>query len=130
MTQLVGPRAEYRGVEYAAEFTDSSGGEVELVHFGEDVPDGFAMVRPLVSARTVLSADCAEVREVVLTAQWLGVDVRILQPTPQEALLLIEHPEIDQIERTRAREVEPGYYDVVAPKSELTSSGGMINVHQ
>lgn len=130
MTQMVGPRAEFEGVEYVAEFTEPSGGEVELVHLGEDVPPGFEVVRPLVSARRVLAADCQEVHEVVLTAQWLGVDARILQPTAEDALLLLEQPEIDEIERTRAREVEPGYYEVIAPKEELTSGGGVSNALQ
>lgn len=130
MTHLVGPRAEFEGREYAAEFTEPSGGQVELVHIGDDVPDGFEPVRPMVSARTVLSSQCDEVHEVVLSAQWLGADARILQPTAEEALLLLAQPEVDVIERTRAQEVEPGYYEVVAPKSELASGGGMANVLQ
>ncbi|CAM4143991.1 hypothetical protein [Janibacter anophelis] len=130
MTHLVGPRAEFEGREYAAEFTEPTGGQVELVHFGEDVPPGFEPVRPMVSARTVLSAQCEQVHEVVLSAQWLGVDARILQPTSQDALLLLEQPDVDAIERTRAREVEPGYYEVVAPKSELAHGGGVSNVLQ
>lgn len=59
MTHLVGPRAEFEGREYAAEFTEPSGGQVELVHIGDDVPDGFEPIRPMVSARTVLSSQCS-----------------------------------------------------------------------
>lgn len=127
ITQLVGPRAAVDGREFVAEFTEASGAQVELVWFGQDVPPGFEPVRPGVSTRVVASAACEQVHEVVLSATWRGVGARVLQPGADEALLLLDQPEAEQVEATGAREVEPGYFEVVAPKSELVDGGGVSN---
>lgn len=127
VTQLVGPRAVFEGREFVAEFTDVSGERVELVCFGEDVPVGFEPVRPGVSTRTVASAACDQVHEVVLSATWRGVEARVLQPGADEVLLLLDQPEVEQVEGTGAGEVEPGYFEVVAPKGELVDGGGVSN---
>lgn len=130
ITQLVGPRAAVGGREFVADFMDASGERVELVWFGDDVPEGFEPVGPGASARVVASAECEQVHEVILSASWRGVEARVLQPAANEALLLLDQPTVEQIESTGAREVEPGYFEVVAPKGELVDGGGVSNALQ
>lgn len=130
ISQLVGPRAVIDGREFVAEFTDASGEHVELVNFGEDVPTGFEPVHAGASTRTVASMECEQVHEVVLSATWRGAAARILQPTATEALLLLDQPTVEQVDGTGASEVEPGYFEVVAPKGELVDGGGVSNALQ
>lgn len=127
VTQLVGPRAVVDGREFVADFTDVSGEQVELVWFGDDAPAGFEPVGTGVSARVVASAECDQVHEVILSASWRGVEARVLQPAVNEALLLLDQPTVEQVEALGAREVEPGYFEVIAPKGELVDGGGQSN---
>lgn len=130
VTQLVGPRAVVEGREFVADFMDASGERVELVWFGDDVPGGFEPAAPGVSTRVMASAECDQVHEVVLSASWRGVDARVLEPAANEALLLLDQPSLDQVEALGAREVEPGYFEVIAPKGELVDGGGVSNALQ
>lgn len=130
VTQLVGPRAAIGGREFVADFMDASGERVELVWFGDDVPGGFEPAAPGVSTRVIASAECDQVHEVVLSASWRGVDARVLQPAADEALLLLDQPTAEQVEALGAHEVEPGYFEVIAPKGELVDGGGVSNALQ
>lgn len=124
-THMVGPRATVDGVEYPAELLDPGPSEVQLVHLGEDLPRGFETARPRVAVRTVPIREVSELRAVQLSASWLDMTVRVLHPGADDALVAVEQPTVAQVERSRFDEVEPGYYEGLAPKAELSSTGGV-----
>lgn len=125
-TQIVGPRGVVDGQEHAAEATDPTAEHVELIALGEQVPAGFTTTRPLVSTRVLAARDCERVHEVRVLLDWLGTPARLLQGgSDGMLLLLLEQPSVEQVERTGAREVEPGYYEVMAPRDEVTPLPGI-----
>lgn len=120
---LVGPRATWRGEEYAAELLDEAPGEVELVHVGEQVPEGFGPVRPLVAARRVPRDEC-DVFERVVTAVWRSLTCRVLDRDATSARILLEHPPADAAARPGVGEVEPGLFEATVALEELEALSG------
>jgi hypothetical protein len=121
---LVGPRATWQGVEYAADLTPE-GDEVELVAIGPDVPDGFSSPRPMVSTRRVAVGECSVIDRVI-TAVWRGVRCRVVDQDESQALLLLVTDDPATVERLGATEVEPAVFEVVAPLAELTETDGHV----
>ena len=120
---LVGPRATWQGEEYAAELLDEAPAEVELVHVGEQVRDGFRTVRPLVAVRRVPREEC-DVFERVVTAAWRSLTCRVLDRDATSARILLEHPSADAASRAGVGEVEPGVFEVTVALAELEALSG------
>jgi hypothetical protein len=120
---LVGPRAVWGGAEYPADLSLDRRA-VELVHVGPDVPPGFEAVRPQVSRRVVPVGECERVFDLVLTARWHEVPVRVLQPVGERALVLLLTDDPEAARRLGAGEVEPGVFEATAPVAELTGTAG------
>ena len=126
---LVGARARWNGLDLPAEFVPGEQ-SMELVWVGgEDVPEGFEAVRPRTHFRVVPMAECEEIFEVVITARWQGVPVRVLQKDAADrALVLLENPEWDVVGRIGAGAVEPGIFEATVPFAELTDVESVANV--
>lgn len=121
---LVGPRAEWNGLDLPAALVPDSD-DVELVHVGRDsAPEGFEEGRPQVWRRVVPVAECARVFELVLTAEVSGVPVRILQRAGAEALVLLLSDDPAAVQDLQAREVEPGVFETVVPAERLSNAAG------
>lgn len=120
---FVGPRAVWEGEEYPADFTPDRRG-VELVHVGQQPRAGFEAVRPQISRRIVTVGECDRVFDLVLTARWREVPVRILQRAGDQALLLLLGDDPEDVRRLGADEVEPGIFEATAPAGELTDTSG------
>lgn len=122
-TPLVGPRARWRGSELAA---DVVGDSVLLSMRGDTGPEGWEQVRPQTWVAAVPASEC-ELFEVVLTATWQGVPVRILSSGPAGArvLLLIDDPE--QAEALGADTVEPGVFEATVSPADLAETHGVTN---
>jgi len=126
---LVGARARWNGLDLPAEFVPGEQ-SMELVWVGgEDVPEGFEAVRPRTHFRVVPMAECEEIFEVVITARWQGVPVRVLQKDAADrALVLLENPEWDVVGRIGAGAVEPGIFEATVPFAEVTDVESVANV--
>lgn len=120
---FVGPRAAWQGAEYPADFTPDQRG-VELVHVGEQPPEGFEAVRPQVSRKIVEVGACDRVFDLVLTARWREVPVRVLQRSGDQVLVLLLSDDPEDARRLGAGEVEPGIFEATAPADELTDTSG------
>lgn len=120
---LVGPRATWQGSEYAAELLDEAPAEVELVHVGEQVPEGFRTVRPLVAVRRVPRDEC-DVFERVVTAVWRSLTCRVLDRDATSARLLLEHPPAEAASLPGVGEVEPGVFEATVALEELGALSG------
>lgn len=124
-THLVGPRAVVDGVEYPAELLHLDATQVEVAHVGDDVPPGFRQVRPSLATRRVGLDEVERLHSVNLRCSWLGMRVRALLPMGAETLVLAEQPTLEEVERSRLGEVEPGIYEGVAPRDELVVGEGV-----
>lgn len=120
---LVGMRATWEGVEYAAELTGNPDGEVELAAVGERSLEGFETVRPLVSVRRVPLAEC-DLFERHVTATWRSLECRLLDQGATTARILVEHPSSDRTDLPGLGEVEPGIFEATVPLAELASVTG------
>jgi len=126
---LVGARAKWRGLDLPAEFLPNGQEGVELVWMGDEgTPAGFEEVRPAIHRRLVPFSECEEIFEVVITASWNGIRVRVLQRAGDEALVLLENPEWDEVTRIRAGVVEPGIFEATVPFAELVDVESIANV--
>lgn len=126
---VVGPRAKWRGHDLSADFLPNNQAGVELVWIGDDgVPDGFEQIRPMIHRRLAPFSECDEIFEVVITASYHGVPVRVLQRAGDEALLLLENPTWDHVQELQPGPVEPGYFELTVPSAELESVRSVANV--
>lgn len=123
-TPLVGPRARWHGAELVA---DVVGDGVLVGALGDSGPEGWEQVRPGVWSAAVPVQEC-EVFEVVLTATWRDVPVRVLASdgSTSQVLLLLSDDE-EQAEAVGARLVEPGVYEAAAATDELVGVQGVTN---
>lgn len=122
---LIGPRARWRDLDLPAGLSPDAE-TVELVWVGTDEPpEGFEPTRPRVCARSVPAAEC-EVFEVVVTARWRDVDVRVLQQARDEALLALLDPDVDTVNRLGAVALDPHLFEVTAPAEELSDVRGLV----
>lgn len=120
---LVGPRARWRGSEFAA---DVVGDSVLLSMRGDTGPEGWERVRPQTWVLAVPADDC-ELFEVVITAQWQGVPVRVLSSGPAGARVLLLIDDVVQAEGLGASTIEPGVFEATVATSELSDTGGVTN---
>ncbi len=128
---IVGPRARWRGHDLPADFLPGAQPGVELVWIGDDgVPDGFEQVRPMIHRRLAPYSECEEIFEVVITATYRGVPGRILQRAGEEALLLLENPTWEKVQELQPGAVEPGYFELAVPVTELEGVQSVANVWQ
>lgn len=121
---LVGPRAQHGGLDLPCSYTADQQ-SVEMVWVGdEQVPEGFAQVRPGIHVR-VLPVSACEVFDIALVARWRDHPVRVLQQVGEEVLVLVTPESAADVEELGAAEVEPGVYQAVAPAAELTETEGV-----
>ncbi|MFC8192045.1 hypothetical protein ACFUMH_10330 [Cellulomonas sp. NPDC057328] len=122
--RFVGPRAVWRGVEHAADLVGD--GQVELVAAGPAQPEGFTPARPMTWVRRVPVAECTQVSATVLEATWRSVRVRVLDTAGDGARVLLQEPSGGEVARLGAGEVEPGFFEAVAPRDELVDVAGTV----
>ena len=120
---LVGPRARWRGAEMAA---DVVGDSVLLSVRADEGPQGWEQVRPQTWVAAVPAAEC-ELFEVVLTATWQGVPVRILESGPSGARVLLLIDDASRAESLGATVVEPGVFEATAAVDDLLDRHGVTN---
>ena len=120
---LVGPRARWRGAEMAA---DVVGDSVLLSVRADEGPRGWEQVRPQTWVAAVPAAEC-ELFEVVLTATWQGVPVRILESGPSGARVLLLIDDASRAESLGATVVEPGVFEATAAIDALLDRHGVTN---
>ncbi|NHC12933.1 hypothetical protein [Motilibacter deserti] len=121
---LVGPRATWRGLDLPAALVPGSS-TLELVSVGEAAPlPGFEPVRPQVWRAVAPLADVDEVFELVLACRWHGARARIVLHSAGQARLLLLEDDPGLIAALAGEEVEPGVFEVTAPRAELTDVGG------
>ena len=122
-TPLVGPRARWRGAELVA---DVVGDGVLVSAMGDAGPDGWEQVRPGVWTAALPLEEC-EIFEVVLTATWRDVQVRVLESDGTTSRLLLLSDDEELAASVGARLVEPGVYEAAAPTDELVGVQGVTN---
>lgn len=120
---LVGPRARWRGTELAA---DVVGDSVLLSVRADEGPAGWEQVRPQTWVAAVPATEC-ELFEVVLTATWQGVPVRILESGPSGARVLLQIDDAARAEALGATVVEPGVFEATAAIEDLLDRHGVTN---
>lgn len=120
---LVGPRARWRDAEMAA---DVVGDSVLLSVRADEGPQGWEQVRPQTWVAAVPAAEC-ELFEVVLTATWQGVPVRILESGPSGARVLLLIDDASRAESLGATVVEPGVFEATAAVDDLLDRHGVTN---
>lgn len=120
---LVGPRARWRDAEMAA---DVVGDSVLLSVRADEGPQGWEQVRPQTWVAAVPAAEC-ELFEVVLTATWQGVPVRILESGPSGARVLLLIDDASRAESLGATVVEPGVFEATAAVEDLLDRHGVTN---
>lgn len=121
-TLIVGPRAQWRGTEYAASWIDRT--HVELVALAESAPDGFEQTRPNVFRRVVDAAECSRIFELSFTAVWRdSIRCTILQSNQEQAAVLL-HCDADAAAQAGAVVLEPGVFWHLVPQAELTQTAG------
>ena len=120
---LVGPRARWRGAELVADVV----GDGVLVSAAADAgPEGWEQVRPGVWTAALPLQEC-EIFEVVLTATWRDVPVRVLRSDGTASHLLVLSDDEEQALSVGANLVEPGVYEATAPTDELVDVQGVTN---
>jgi hypothetical protein len=122
-TPLVGVRARWRGSELVA---DVVGDSVLLAMRGETGPEGWEQVRPQTWVAAVPSSEC-ELFEVVLTATWQGVRVRVLASGPAGARVLLLTDDAERAEALGADTVEPGVFEMTVSQADLADTHGVTN---
>lgn len=120
---LVGPRARWRGSEFVA---DVVGDSVLLSMRADSAPEGWEQVRPQTWVAAVPAADC-ELFEVVLTATWHGVPVRVLASGPEQARVLVVVDDEVQAHAAGAETVEPGVFEATVSRADLGEVTGVTN---
>lgn len=120
---LVGPRARWRGSEFVA---DVVGDSVLLSMRADSAPEGWEQVRPQTWVAAVPAAEC-ELLEVVLTATWQGVPVRVLSSGPAGARVLLLIDDAARAEDLGATVVEPGVFEATAATDDLEGTRGVTN---
>ncbi len=120
---LVGPRARWRGAELAA---DVVGDSVLLSVLAETGPEGWEQVRPGAWVAAVPAGEC-ELFEVVITATWQGLPVRVLSSGPAGARVLLLVDDADRAEAVGATVIEPGVFEATVAADELTDTHGVTN---
>ena len=120
---LVGVRARWRGSELAA---DVVGDSVLLAMRGETGPEGWEQVRPQTWVAAVPASEC-ELFEVVLTATWQGVPVRVLASGPAGARVLLLVDDAERAEALGADTVEPGVFEMTVSPADLADTHGVTN---
>lgn len=122
--RLVGPRARLGTLDLPCSYTADQQ-SVEMVWVGEQqVPEGFAEVRPGVHARVVPVTEC-EVFDIALLARWRDHRVRVLQQVGDEVLVLVTPESAADAEELGAVEIEPGVHQAMVPAAELTEREGV-----
>ena len=120
---LVGPRARWRGTELVA---DVVGDSVLLSVRADDGPEGWEQVRPQTWVAAVPAVEC-ELFEVVLTATWQGVPVRVLSSGPAGARVLLLIDDAAHAESLGATVVEPGVFEATVATDDLADRHGVTN---
>ena len=120
---LVGPRARWRGSELAA---DVVGDSVLLSVRAETGPEGWEQVRPETWVAAVSAGECA-LFEVVITATWQGLPVRVLSSGPAGARVLLLVDDADRAEAVGATVIEPGVFEATVAADELSDTHGVTN---
>ena len=92
---LVGTRAVWQGVEYAA---DLAGDDTVLTVFSDPESPQWARKRFGAWVRVVPTAEC-EIFELVAKASWNGVPVRVLEIEDRVARVLLEESDPDVVLR-------------------------------
>lgn len=126
---VVGPRAQWRGLDLPADFLPNDQPGVELTWIGDDdVPEGFEQIRPMIHRRLAPFDECDEIFEVVITATYRGTPVRVLQAAGDEALILLENPTWDTVQALQPGVVEPGCFEMSVPMAEIENMSTVTNV--
>lgn len=124
-TELIGTRAEWRGLDLVAALVPKTD-QISLLALGETPSiDGFVTVMPGIHAIQVPVAQCDAVFEVILTARWLGSAVRVLERIGDDARVQILSPDPYAVNRLGADEVEPGIFQSRVPVHDLTEVSGV-----
>ncbi|MGY0389028.1 hypothetical protein ACWZJV_18840 [Nocardioides sp. WG-D5] len=126
-TELIGTRAEWRGLELVAALVPKTD-QISLLAIG-DAPaiDGFTTVMPGIHSIQVPVAECDAVFEVILTARTMGAEVRFLERVGDDARVQVLSPDQYSIERLGAQEVEPGVFEARVRADQLTEVSGVRN---
>lgn len=120
---LVGPRARWRGSEVVADVV----GDSVLLSVRADVgPQGWEQVRPETWVAAVPLPEC-ELFEVVLTATWQGVPVRVLSSGPTGARILLQVDDAERAEALGAAVIEPGVFEATVPTGDLVGTQGVTH---
>jgi hypothetical protein len=120
---LVGPRARWRGSELVA---DVVGDSVLLSVRAEAGPEGWEQVRPQTWVAAVPATEC-ELFEVVITATWQGIPVRVLSSGPDGARVLLLIDDGARAEALGATAIEPGVYEATVATDDLVDTHGVTN---
>lgn len=120
---LVGPRARWRGVELVA---DVVGDSVLLSARGDEGPEGWEQVRPETFTAAVPREEC-ELLEVVLTATWQDVPVRVLASGGGHARVLLLIDDAARAEALGATTIEPGVFEATVAAADLADRRGVAN---
>lgn len=126
-TELIGTRAEWRGLDLIAALVPKTD-QISLLAIG-DAPsiDGFTTVMPGIHGIQVPVAECDAVFEVILTARTMGSEVRFLERVGDDVRIQVLAPDQNSIERLGAQEVEPGIFEARVPVNQLTEVSGVRN---
>ena len=103
------------------------GDSVLLSVRAETGPEGWEQVRPETWVAAVPAGEC-EVFEVVLSATWQGVPVRVLSSGPAGARALLLVDDADRAEALGATVVEPGVFEATVSADELTDRHGVTEL--
>lgn len=120
---LVGPRGRWRGSELAA---DVVGDSVLLSVRAQAGPEGWEQVRPQTWVAAV-PAEEVELFEVVITATWHGVPVRVLSSGPAGARVLLLIDDTDRAVGLGADVIEPGVFEATVATDALVGTQGVTN---
>ncbi|MEO8528375.1 MAG: hypothetical protein ABI435_04795 [Pseudolysinimonas sp.] len=126
-SRLVGPRATWNGVEYAA---DVAGDSVELTTFEEQIDSEWAQHRPQTWSRTIPVAEC-EISELIFSATVDGVGVRILEVNESTAQVLVVGDDPAEARRIGADLIDPGIFvNPAVPVADLEDRQLVANVRR
>ncbi|MEZ3162007.1 hypothetical protein AB1K54_15940 [Microbacterium sp. BWT-B31] len=121
-SRYFGTRAVWNGTEYAADVDEDT---VELTSFAAPEGDGWTQHRPATWSRTVSLAEC-EVLELVFTALYQGVPVRVLRVADANVHLQVVGDDPDVASRLGATMIDFGVFEVGGVPGALLTENRLV----
>lgn len=119
---LNGPRAQWRVLDLPAALTNDG---VEIV--STEQQPGMQQASTGMWQTVLSREDVEAIFEIVLRCEWKGQEARVIRVEGGQALLLLERADADAARAVGGSEVEPGVFQVIAPKVELMATKGVRN---